>query len=110
MTSLLLSYDLQKVVEQLKSQVAAEQSRRRAEKEAEAAKKVALKAMLEQQMKINATHRIVAPMSNTEKNINAGLLKQVEKAVAEGTLGRGRQGGARGQQQQQTAGRLNSRH
>jgi hypothetical protein len=95
---------LQKVVDQLKSQVAAEQARRRAEKEAEAAKKVALKAMLEQQMKINATHRIVAPMSNTEKKINAGLLKQVDMAVMEGTLGRGSRAGQ--QQRQQTAGKL----
>jgi hypothetical protein len=76
-------------VEVLKQQVAAEQARRQAEKDLEAAKKVALKASLEHQMKLHAAASVVAPMSETEKRINAQLLKQVQAAAAAGTLKQG---------------------
>lgn len=41
---------------------------------------MALKAALEEQTKLNATRRIVAPMSETEKLINKQLLEKVAQA------------------------------
>ena len=55
---------------ELKQAAAEEQARRERERAAGRAKKEALKAMLEGQMRENAARRTAAPMSDTEKLIN----------------------------------------
>eukprot|EP00775_Hariotina_reticulata_P009578 gene9578-9740_t len=67
----------QAAIRALREGVAAEQERRTAEKAAGAASKAALKVALEEQMKLNATRKTVAPMSDTEKLINKQLLEKV---------------------------------
>eukprot|EP00878_Enallax_costatus_P025426 GHUV01027202.1.p1 GENE.GHUV01027202.1~~GHUV01027202.1.p1 ORF type:complete len:436 (+),score=163.52 GHUV01027202.1:3278-4585(+) len=66
-------------IKALRDGVAAEKARKAAEKASEATKRTELKKALEEQMKLNATKRIVAPMSDTEKLINKQLLEKVQQ-------------------------------
>ena len=59
-----------------------EQERKQREQE----KKIKYRALLEAQMKQNAHNRRVAPMSETEKKINHGLLDRVHNFQATGVV------------------------